>query len=261
MSTKKLKIAIIGESHLADAMSWLFTVPTSEVVHFADVDILTEWNPNLTLVCCEPNYTDFSEVENIILKTLKHTDSGVLVKTPIPPKATAAIIKTIGTINKVKKLVFSPDFSTTDNALDGTINPNFQILGGHPDATRAMMEVMRTTSNLNKCEFHLCGALEASIIKLASNSFLATKVTFFNQLYNLLEQYDCNWPIVSRALAADTRIGVSHTKVPGKDLKKGYGDLFEKDVRILLESSDDAFTLLKECQEINEYYRNEDATI
>ena len=254
---KKLKVAIFGNTKIAHAMNWLFESPNNELCNFEDVDLLVEWKPNLTVVCCESNYDDFSEVEDVILKTLQHTDSGVLVKTVIPPLPVASIIRTAATKGKAKKLVFSPDFSTEDNVIDGSVNPEFQILGGHADATRAMMEILRTCSNLNTCEFHLVGGVEASFIKLASNAFLSTKITFFNQLYDLIVSNGCNWPIVSRALAADSRIGKSHTKVPGKDLKRGFSNKFEKDVNELVAVSNDEFTLLKECLDINKGLRDE----
>ena len=97
---------------------------------------------------------------------------------------------------------------------------------------------------------------EASFVKYTINSFLALKVTFFNQLYDAVGETDANFARIIQAVGSDPRIGHSHTKVPGFDGKQGFGGAcFPKDVSALINTTK-VFTILEECVTINNQYRN-----
>ena len=70
--------------------------------------------------------------------------------------------------------------------------------------------------------------------KLARNSFLAVKVSFFNELYDFCEKEEVDYNSVAELTGMDSRIGVSHTQVPGPDGKRGFGGTcFPKDISSL----------------------------
>ena len=77
----------------------------------------------------------------------------------------------------------------------------------------------------------------ASLIKYSINTFLASKVIFFNELHTLYEALDVkdSWESVINIISRDNRIGDSHMDVPGHDGKKGFGGAcFPKDSLALI---------------------------
>ena len=71
----------------------------------------------------------------------------------------------------------------------------------------------------------------ASFVKYTINTFLATKVLFFNQINELVTKSGCNssWDDIINTIAKDERIGDSHMAVPGHDGRRGFGGrVFQK---------------------------------
>ena len=93
--------------------------------------------------------------------------------------------------------------------------------------------------NHSKCsckDYIFVDSVSASLIKYSINSFLATKVTFFNQLHEIFESSEVNssWRDLINALSKDNKIGATHMDVPGHDGRKGYGGAcFERYKRFL----------------------------
>jgi UDPglucose 6-dehydrogenase len=72
-----------------------------------------------------------------------------------------------------------------------------------------------------------------------SNCFLATKVSFMNEMKLISDVIGADWDLVVTGFSADERIGISHTKVPGHDGKLGFGgSCFPKDIQALINLSD-----------------------
>ena len=81
----------------------------------------------------------------------------------------------------------------------------------------------------------------ASLVKYTINSFLATKVIFFNEIFNLFNQINSNesWDIFTSIISKDERIGDSHMMVPGHDGRFGFGGAcFPKDTSALISYAD-----------------------
>ena len=78
------------------------------------------------------------------------------------------------------------------------------------------------------------GAEEAELVKNGRNAFLATKVSFFNEIEEFCRLKDISYEMVKQGIAIDKRIGDSHSAVPGPDGKRGYGGTcFPKDIASL----------------------------
>jgi len=92
-----------------------------------------------------------------------------------------------------------------------------------------------------------------------ANSYLATKVTFFNELFELCNNIGANYDTVSNLLGLDTRIGAGHTTVPGPDGKFGWGGhCFPKDTQALLNEATGLgidLSLLEKAVELNKIHR------
>ena len=98
-------------------------------------------------------------------------------------------------------------------------------------------------------------------MKYAINSFLATKVTFFNELYDVYQsQGGKNYEQLIRMISTDKRIGKTHMNVPGHNGERGYGgSCFPKDTAALAhyarEILDTPFTQLETSIRINDRLR------
>jgi UDPglucose 6-dehydrogenase len=91
------------------------------------------------------------------------------------------------------------------------------------------------------------------------NSYLAAKVTFMNEFYQLAQSYGLNWNTIKGLSVFDDRIGYTHLDVPGPDGQFGWGGgCFPKDISaIIYESRQQGleFSLLKHIKELNQQHR------
>jgi len=124
----------------------------------------------------------------------------------------------------------SPEFLRAVTANQDFLNQTYMVIGGG-DPECFWQELF--SSVLPKCKlFFNCSITEAATIKYASNSFLATKVSFFNQINDICEKNGSNYSTVRQILTHDPRIGTSHTMVPGSDSERGFGGhCFPKDTK------------------------------
>lgn len=132
-------------------------------------------------------------------------------------------------------LVYVPEFLTAAKASQDYANASFMIVGGCVEAYRhEAVRILKLAKPELDC-YH-CSIAEASLIKYAINSFLATKVVFMNEMQQLASASNCDWENVRRLLPLDTRIGNSHMQVPGLDGQYGFGGMcFPKDTSALIE--------------------------
>ena len=86
-------------------------------------------------------------------------------------------------------------------------------------------------------DYVLTDAVSASLIKYTINSFLATKVVFFNEMFDLFNKMQVgeNWENFISFISKDDRIGDSHMMVPGHDGRMGFGGAcFPKDTSAII---------------------------
>jgi UDPglucose 6-dehydrogenase len=120
------------------------------------------------------------------------------------------------------------DFKSVSTRVIGMPNPKDQALSGK---FLNLFYAAETHKKINESRYLFCSTREAETAKLARNSFLAVKVSFFNEIYSFCEKLDIDYATVADMIAADERIGISHTQVPGPDGKKGFGGTcFPKDI-------------------------------
>lgn len=152
-------------------------------------------------------------------------------------------------------VVFNPEFLREKTALQDFINPEFHILGGDISDTTVVQQLYENYSSCKPCPVYHLSYAEASIAKYAINSFLSTKVTFFNQLYDVAKDAGANFTKIISVISNDSRIGSSHMQVPGFDGKRGFGGAcFPKDTSAFVTYSD-KMSLLSSVIKINNEYR------
>lgn len=278
----KLKVGIVGHGFVGKAVEFGFKTPNVDFLkvdpkYDTTVDDLVKWQPNIVFVCAPTpmkvnGRVDASIVEDAVMKVMQHTKAGVILKSTVTPEIIANIATTLHHISPetneekakeppayVKRFVYNPEFLTENNANDQFVNPEYMILGGTPEGTEATLNVYYNFSNINFLGHKVfqMSVVEAAFCKYAINTFLATKVTFFNNLFDEINAHGAAYNVIMRAVGCDSRIGSSHTKVPGFDGKRGFGGAcFPKDLSAFIANTD-RMPLLEKVMEINNKYRQQ----
>lgn len=263
----KFKLAIVGHGFVGKAVDFGFEHNAVKKLlidpkYDTSIDDLEEFQPNLTFICVptpmkDNGRIDATAVEDAVLKALYQTNGGVCLKSTVTPDVLERILNTVDTEDKkyLNRFVYNPEFLTESNAMNEFVNQPFMVLGGEPGACQALANLYEDFSCVHVEKVITMSALEASVVKYTINSFLALKVTFFNQIYDLCDENALFYTAVLRGVLADPRVGHSHTKVPGFDMKRGFGGAcLPKDTKAIT-SITDSLTLVEEAIKVNNRYR------
>ena len=171
---------------------------------------------------------DTSILEGVLSK-LKNCNGVIISKVTATPN----VYKRLSL--EYSNLVHSPEFLTAANASYEYRKTEIVIIGGRVpayvnEAERIIKSDLQEVTTVVKCSIE-----EASFVKYAINSFLATKVVFMNELQQLAKASGIDYEGIAKAINTDPRIGSSHLKVPGPDGQFGFGGMcFPKDTQALL---------------------------
>jgi|TARA_B100001094_G_scaffold333428_1_gene412061 UDPglucose 6-dehydrogenase len=162
------------------------------------------------------------------------TKRNIVIKSTVPPGTTEKWNERYESLN----IVFNPEFLTERNAVDDFNNQSRIILGGPRPATT---ELRRLYSKVfPKAHIIKTGSTHAEMVKYVTNSFLATKVSFANEMYEICQGIGLDYDKVIEYACYDDRLGTSHWNVPGPDGDFGYGGhCFPKDVKALIHLASD----------------------
>jgi UDPglucose 6-dehydrogenase len=131
-------------------------------------------------------------------------------------------------------IVSNPEFLREGSAIEDFLRPNRIVVGADSPQATAIMKDLYRPLYLIETPFVLTDIPSAEMIKYASNAFLATKVSFINEIANLCERVGADVQVVARAMGLDQRIG-------SKFLHAGPGfggSCFPKDVAALIQTGD-----------------------
>jgi len=158
-----------------------------------------------------------------------------------------------GTGSKIKnefqaKIVSNPEFLREGNAIYDTVHPDRVIIGGEEEYARKVSFIWEFT----KAPILITTNENAELIKYASNSFLATKISFINEIANLCEKIpNTDVEIIAKGMGYDKRIGPLFLKAG-----IGYGgSCFPKDTEALItfaEELGEEMKIIKAARKVNE---------
>ncbi|MDC1000288.1 hypothetical protein OAS41_00035 [Candidatus Marinimicrobia bacterium] len=156
-----------------------------------------------------------------------HLRNNIVIKSTVPPGTCDNYQKKFKDLN----IIFNPEFLTEANFYDDFMNQKRIILGGkNSDSVERLYQKCFPKAEIVKLNYK-----EAEMVKYFSNSFLALKVSYANEIYSLCKKLNIDYARMISVAAKDDRIGNSHLKVPGPDGKRGFGgSCFPKDVAALL---------------------------
>ncbi len=148
-------------------------------------------------------------------------------------------------------VVSNPEFLREGVAVDDFMKPDRVVVGTNSERARKVLSDLYAPFVRQGNPVIFMDERSAELTKYAANSFLATKISFMNEIAQLCEKLGADVDMVRRGIGSDDRIG-KRFLFPGI----GYGgSCFPKDVQALIKSSDDInydFKILKAVEEVNE---------
>ena len=264
---KKLKIGIVGYGFVGKATDWGFSEDTEKFIVDpklgTNIEQLSQFNPKIVFICVPTPMGDDGSQDSTIIEEVvrelvdKCSESIKVVKSTVLPSILHELYK------QDKKLIYNPEFLREKHANEDFINSDMIIFGG--DRNNAT-EVSKAYLLHSKCKTkeHLFTDLKtASLIKYSINTFLASKVIFFNELHQVFGKLNVTdkWESIINIISRDSRIGGSHMDVPGHDGRKGFGGAcFPKDSLALVKYAESIgvnMTSLKTTIRTNNKIRSE----
>jgi UDPglucose 6-dehydrogenase len=250
------KIAIVGHGFVGKAVDYGFSNPDVQKIiidpkygnSIADIPSTVD----AIFVCVPTPMGNFSIIKDVVseLSKRKLTDvSTVVIKSTVPPNVLFEFSKW--------GVVYNPEFLREANANEDFVNPPMHVFGGPYTKVKKLERLYKTHSLCKPCPVFKVSIEEASAIKYTINSFLATKVMFFNQIYQMAEDNGLDFNRIVNAVGSDPRIGQSHTRVPGFDGKFGFGGAcFPKDTLAFTNYSNKLTVLAEAVARNNDIRKN-----
>jgi UDPglucose 6-dehydrogenase len=204
-----------------------FTTSLAEAMQNANIVFITVGTPSRRIED-EADLTAVWDVSHEIAKNIK-SYCVIVIKSTVP----------VGTTKKIKKIIESkissqnfdvvsnPEFLREGSAINDFMRPDRVVIGTESEKSEKIMRELYRPLKLNETPIVSTTIETSEVIKYASNSFLATKIGFINQVADLCEAVGANIQDVAKAMGIDKRIGSKFLHAG-----PGYGgSCFPKDVK------------------------------
>ena len=150
------------------------------------------------------NCFDTSAVEAVIEMVLDSSDTATMViKSTVPVGYTKRMIN----YYRTDRIFFSPEFLREAHALYDNLYPSRIIVGGEGRKAEVFLDMLRAECLKDEVETMLMGPTEAEAVKLFANTYLALRVSYFNELDTYAEMKDLKTADIIRGVSLDPRIG------------------------------------------------------
>ena len=181
---------------------------------------------------------DLSQVFNVAKEIGKSINKFkiIITKSTVPVTTGDQIEKIIQKTNKKKKfsIVSNPEFLREGEAIRDFVYPDRVVVGTNDIKSNKILKTLYSPLISKGAQYLNTSRRAAELIKYASNAFLATKITFINEMANLCEKTNINIEDISIGMGLDKRIG-------GRFLRAGPaygGSCFPKDTKAIINTAD-----------------------
>ena len=229
--TIKSNIGVIGQGYVGTALTSVFKLHYDVISYDKFIDTKSTHNSvshlakeSEIIFVCVPTPTkkngmcDISIVEEVISEINETSSEKIIViKSTIPPGTTDRLNSRYKNID----IIFNPEFLTEANFFEDFKNQNRIILGGKKDKVDILEKIYSVL--FPKVVIIKTNPKQAEMVKYFTNCFLATKVSFANEMKYICDNLDLNYDNVLEHALHDERLGKSHWQVPGPDGDLGFG--------------------------------------
>jgi UDPglucose 6-dehydrogenase len=239
------KIGVIGQGFVGTAvkegMKNFFDVRTFDINGNCNESSLGELvkNVNETFLCLPTPMRKSGECDlsivteclsqlSVMVEYYNKKDFIVIIKSTIPPGTTEKLNQEFHNIH----IAFNPEFLTEANAVEDYKNQNRIIIGAERPYSSRVKQIFAKA--FPKVPIIKTSSTIAETIKYVTNTFLAMKVSYANEIYQLCDKLGVDYDKVIEYARYDDRLGNSHWAVPGPDGDFGFGGhCFPKDIAAL----------------------------
>ena len=210
-----------------------FTASIDRAVDDALVIFIAVGTPMREDGCADLSYVD--DVARAIGRAMK-SYKVIATKSTVPIGTGRRLRRMIAEANPTPfDIVSNPEFLREGSAIEDFLRPNRVVIGADSDHAIAIMKDLYRPLYLIETPFVITDIPSAEMIKYASNVFLATKISFINEMAILCEQVGANVQTIAKGMGLDKRIGPKFLHAgPGFG-----GSCFPKDLRALIRIGDD----------------------
>jgi len=228
--------AMVNESYQKEVLS--FTTSLEEAINESDIVFIAVGTPQN-----EDGSADLSHVLNVAYELGEKMNHSLIVvdKSTVPVGTADKVSKTIQSALDSRNediefdVVSNPEFLKEGTAIKDFMQPDRVVIGSENQNSTNTLKALYRPFTINRERFIQMDIKSAEMTKYAANTFLATKISFMNEISNICERVGADVNMVRMGIGSDNRIGYKFI-YPGC----GYGgSCFPKDIKALKKTAED----------------------